>query len=345
MSNEMKVGIFFVVGMVILGVLTLYAGGFEDWLKNRYALRAYFNRVDGLQKDDIVTLAGVEVGKVKKIGLFDHRVEVVMLVDGDVVVREDSKARVESESLIGGKYLGITVGSLDARPLEDGEVIQTEEAADVTQTLQEVAEVATDLRTLVRNFNENQENLASQIDGILGENRENIRTSFETLSRIVTENEEGIKESIDALRKAGPQLSEAVESVNKIAKKIESGEGTIGKLVQDDTLYEDMRELSGSLQEASSTVTRILGDNEEDIRETIAALREATPKLKETMERIDTITMKIEKGEGTIGKLVQDDTLYKEATRLFKESRHAAEDVREQVPIITFTSVLFSAFQ
>ena len=51
MSKEMKVGIFFVVGMIILGVLTLYAGSFDDWLMERYSIRAYFDKVDGLEED------------------------------------------------------------------------------------------------------------------------------------------------------------------------------------------------------------------------------------------------------------------------------------------------------
>lgn len=345
MSREMKVGIFFVLGMVILGGLTFYAGGFEDWLKNRYTVRAFFDKVDGLDEEDGVTLAGVEVGKVKGMKVSDSRVEVTLLIDGDAVLREDSVARIESESLLGGKYVGVSVGSPETRRLKEGDTVQTEEAADITKMLQSVADVAGDLRTMVRSFNANQDKLVSQIEDILGENRENIRTSFESLSRIVTENEDDIRKTIVALRDAGPQLKEAMESVNAIAKKIERGEGTIGKLVQDDTLYTDMKELSSSLHEASSTVTRIMGDNEEDIRTIVASLSEATPKLEQTMDRIDKIAQKIENGEGTIGKLVQDDTLYKEATRMFKEAGHAAEDVREQVPIITFTSVIFAAFQ
>jgi phospholipid/cholesterol/gamma-HCH transport system substrate-binding protein len=211
--------------------------------------------------------------------------------------------------------------------------------------LQNVAEVAEDLRTLVGNFNVNQEKISEQITGILGENRENVRASFEALSRIMTENEEGIRETVIALQEAGPELMLAMENLNKIMEKIEGGEGTIGKLVQDDTIYEDMKELSASLKEASGTMTRILGDNEEDIRTIVASLSEAAPKLEESMRRIDVITKKIEDGEGTVGKLVNDDELYKEATRMLKEARHAAEDVREQVPIITFTSVIFGAFQ
>lgn len=345
MSKEMKVGLFFVVGMIILGILTFYAGDFEDWLDDRYTLNAYFVRVDGLDIDNAVTLSGVEVGKVKGMKIVDGRVKVALLLRKDVIVPEDSVARLESESLLGGKYVGIRMGSPSMPALSDGADIRTEEAADIARMVQDLADVAQDVRTMVNSFNENQQTVSAQIEGILGENRENIRVTFEALNRIVVENEEGVREIVASLREAGPQLLMAMDSLNSITEKIQSGEGTIGKLVQDDSLYNDVRELSTELKEASTTLTRILGDNEDDIREIVASLKEAAPKLEQTMARIDNIAQKIEAGEGTLGKLVQDETLYKETTRMVKEARHAAEDVRDQVPIITFTSVLFGAFQ
>lgn len=345
MSKELKVGLFFIVGMVILGVLMFYSGSFDDWLQKRYTLLARFDRVDGLQNDDPVTLAGVKIGKVKGMHVRENQVEVSLLIDGDAVIRKDAIARIETQSLLGGKYIGITLGSPDEPALHNGDNVQTREAADVAAIMQNVADLAQDIRVAVNNFNANQEKLASQIHDILGENRENIRQTFASLDRIVTGNEDAIRETIENLREAGPHLKEAMESIDVIAKKMENGEGTIGKLMQDDSLYYDMKSLSTSLRDASDTVTRVLGENEQDIRQTIASLREATPKMQATMDRIDRLTQKIENGEGTIGKLVQDETLYTEATRMFKESRHAAEDVREQVPVITFSSVLFGAFK
>ncbi|RJP24979.1 MAG: MCE family protein [Candidatus Abyssobacteria bacterium SURF_5] len=345
MKREMKVGLFFIIGMLILGILTFYSGSLSDWFQKKYTLYANFEKVDGLVENDPVTLAGVEIGEVKKMRIRGAQVEVALLINRDAIIRKDSTARIETESLLGGKYIGMTIGSPDAPILKDGDTVQTRQAADMTAILQNVADLAEDIRLAVNNFNKNQEKLASQIDDILGENRENIRETFASLNRIVTDNEEGIGETIENLRAAGPHLKEAMERVNEIARKMESGEGTLGKLVQDDSLYNDMRDLSAKLGEASDTVVRVLGDNEADMREAVASLREATPKMQATMERIDKISEKIEKGEGSLGKLIQDDALYDEATRMFKESRHAAEDLREQVPIITFTSVLFGAFQ
>jgi phospholipid/cholesterol/gamma-HCH transport system substrate-binding protein len=345
MSKELKVGLFFIIGMVILGILTFYAGGFEDWLKGRYVLNARFERVDGLDIEDPVTLSGVEVGKVKGFEIAGDRVNVALFVDKEAVVPKGSIARIESESPLGGKYIGIKMGPLDAPALVDGEELETEEAADLTKIMQDMADVAQEVRVMVGSFNENQERVLGEVGDILGENRENIRESFATLSRIVTENEEGITEIVESMREAGPELLIAMESVSEIAEKIRSGEGTIGRLVQDESLYDDMQALAGDLKEASSTLTRILGANEEDIRVIVASLKDAAPKLEATMTRIDNIAKKIEAGEGTIGKLVQDEELYDETTRMVKEARHAAEDVRDQVPIITFTSVLFGAFQ
>lgn len=345
MSREMKVGLFFVIGMVILGALTFYAGGFEDWLKDGYTINARFDRVDGLDLEDVVTLSGVEVGKVKEIEIADGRVRVALLLDKDAVVREGSIARIESESPLGGKYVGIKMGPVSMPALGDGAEVETEEAADLTKIMQDMADAAHEVRVMVGSFNDNQERVLGQFGDILGENRENIRTSVETLARIVTDNEEGIGDIVSSLREAGPQLLMAMDSLNEIAEKINKGEGTIGKLVQDEGLYDDMQALSADLREASSTLTRILGDNEADIREIVASLKEAAPKLEQTMTRIDNIARKIEAGEGTLGKLVQDEELYDETTRMVKEARHAAEDVRDQVPIITFTSVLFGAFQ
>ena len=345
MSKEMKVGLFFVIGMIILGVLTFYAGGFEDWLRGGYTLDARFDRVDGLELEDVVTLSGVEVGKVKSLEIDDNRVKVALRLNKGVVVPAGSIARIESESPLGGKYVGIKIGPIEAPALGDGDEVETEEAADLTKIMQDMADVAQEIRVMVRSFNENQERVTGQIEEILGENRENIRLSIASLARITTENEEGIKDIVESLREAAPQMLMAMDSVNEIAEKINRGEGTIGKLVQDEGLYDDMRALSTDLREASSTLTRILGDNEADIRVVISSLKEAAPKLEQTMTRIDNIAKKIEAGEGTLGKLVQDEELYNETTRMVKEARHAAEDVRDQVPIITFTSVLFGAFQ
>ena len=107
------------------------------------------------------------------------------------------------------------------------------------------------------------------------------------------------------LEKALVDARRMVNNIDKVAQGINSGEGTLGVLMQDKTMAKD---------------------------------------LKATLANIRVVTSRLKKGEGTVGKLLADDTLYKEIRRVVKGMSDAIEDTREQVPISTFTSILFKAF-
>jgi phospholipid/cholesterol/gamma-HCH transport system substrate-binding protein len=100
-------------------------------------------------------------------------------------------------------------------------------------------------------------------------------------------------------------LSGVADDLKDITRKVRGGEGTLGKLIHDDTLYDDARDAVGELKE---------------------------------------IALKINNGEGTLGKLVNDDTLYVEAKKMIKDIRMGVDDIRETSPIVTFSSIFFGAF-
>ena len=100
-------------------------------------------------------------------------------------------------------------------------------------------------------------------------------------------------------------LVETTESARNIAKEIETGDGTIAKLIRDPSLYDDARDLMKSLNQMASN---------------------------------------LENGEGTIGKLMQDPELYNQAKELVEEVRSTVDDLRETSPISTLSSVFFGAF-
>ncbi len=122
-------------------------------------------------------------------------------------------------------------------------------------------------------------------------------------------------------------------SLRDVTGMLERGEGTLGALIHDDTLYANLAEVSTRLAEGKGMMGRLLSEDDalyDDIAAAAAALRE--------------VTEKINAGEGTIGKLVGDDELYEEAKLLLHEIRAAIDDFRETAPITTFTSIFFGAF-
>jgi phospholipid/cholesterol/gamma-HCH transport system substrate-binding protein len=93
--------------------------------------------------------------------------------------------------------------------------------------------------------------------------------------------------------------------IRSISGKIDSGEGTLGKLIADDQVYEDLRASLAGIHE---------------------------------------IANKINSGEGTLGKLVTDDQVYVEAQKLLEDLRAAIDDMRETSPVTTFSTIFFGAF-
>ncbi len=134
-------------------------------------------------------------------------------------------------------------------------------------------------------------------------------------------------------------LGEAVKGLQAMITAVSEGQGTLGKLLQDDTLYEnmvvvgeDLKNVSQRIQQGEGTLGKILYDES------------LSDDLEATMASIRSISAAIDEGEGTLGKLVRDAKLYDETTLMVEDMRAAVDDLREASPITSFGSVLFGAF-
>jgi len=331
-STEKKVGLFIAGGFVLLGVLTILVEDFR-LIPNTYELIAYFPSVEGLQKSDPVTLGGVEVGKVAAMRVAEGQIELRLLIENDVVVREDSVASIRMTSLFGGKNVALTIGSDTAAPLDDGDTVETGPGIGLESIMEQADEAIADIRNLINSFNENQDKVLDKIHTMLDKNEEDIN---ETVL--------AFRDAAQTIQDTGPKLDKLIDSANAIVQRVEAGEGTVGKLLASEELYDDAREFVASLKDAGAAAERLFSDNEPDLREAIASLREAGISLNDTLDRVSRIAKKIDEGEGTLGKMVNDPELYDDARRALDRVNEAAEGVREQTPMTGFLSVLFSAF-
>jgi phospholipid/cholesterol/gamma-HCH transport system substrate-binding protein len=166
-----------------------------------------------------------------------------------------------------------------------------------------------------------------------------------------------------------------MRQINEITARLERGDGTLGKLLTEETVFEDIKRLSANLSEISErlahgqgTLARLMSDDDtvyKDVQEITANLREVSERLKngqgtlgkllseddtfyrdlsESAAALRDISQTISRGEGSMGKLVKDEELYNEARLLMKDLRAMIDDFRETSPITTFTSVFFGAF-
>ena len=267
MSSEAKVGIFVVIGILILTYMSTKVGGLSFKRAKGYDVNVYFDSATGLAKDVQVEIAGVEVGRVRKISLENGKALVVLRINSDVRLTKDAKAIIRTKGILGDKYVELIQGSPSAPPLKEGDrIVKTVPTTDMDSLLITLEEVA-------KNINRLTNSLANVVGGEKGEASlnsiiENIKEMVATLNKTVQENSDDVRSIISNVRKASEKMEALIAGINDITSKINQGRGTIGKLV-----------------------------NEE---ETVNNLNEALLSLK-------MITDKINRGEGSIGKLIHED--------------------------------------
>lgn len=200
---------------------------------------------------------------------------------------------------------------------------------------------------------------------------------------LMAEAASAVHEIRQALNQGGilTNLEQAVASVKDISAKINRGEGTIGKLVNEDGIYnefqgvaKDIRGVTAKVQEIADKIGRGEGTlgkliSDDSLYTNVAAvainLREISDRVNKgegtlgklmskddqlyqdlatTAKSLKEITGKIEKGQGMLGKLVNDESLYNEIKAAIGEVRATVDDYRETSPVVSFTSLLIGAF-
>jgi phospholipid/cholesterol/gamma-HCH transport system substrate-binding protein len=130
---EIAVGIFLVAGFICFAYLSVKLGDVRIFGEKTYPLSARFHSVSGLKEGDVVEMAGVKIGTVKRINLDPEDYEAVVQLELGQMVRlqEDSIASIRTAGIIGSKYVDITPGGLEEIIQPGGEIFETESAINL----------------------------------------------------------------------------------------------------------------------------------------------------------------------------------------------------------------------
>ncbi len=360
LSTEKKVGIFFLLALVALGIMI---EAVEDWnpFEERLSYHTYFDSVVGIRAGDPVRMAGVDVGKVEQIRLEEGRVRVNFYVVSGTRVKTDSVARIRQTNLLGGQFLGLDFGSVPGELLPEGSALPSERGSNIDD--------------LITNIDRNQERVLGALGDLIAETREPLS---DTVSRI-----ESIAAKIDAGEGAlgkmvndphlYDELRAAVGSLGTVIARIEAGEGTMGRLFNDPALYDEalgtlanLQEITENVRAGEGTVGRLMTDDAlyaeavlalQELREIVARVNEGEGSLarllndgalydetREAMARIASIAAKIDDGQGTIGRLVNEDDLYRDARTTLHKVEKTVDGLSDSGPLSALGVVLGTLF-
>lgn len=132
---DLGVGVFVLIGLIALGWMSIKLGR-VDFLGNRgYVVSADFPTVGGLKAGSTIEIAGVEVGRVDRILLQDYQARVVMVIQPQVKLQEDSIASIKTKGLIGERYVRISPGGSDKLIQPNGRIREVEPPVDIEELL------------------------------------------------------------------------------------------------------------------------------------------------------------------------------------------------------------------
>ncbi len=131
-TTQFIVGLFGVIGIAALAVLSLRLGRLPLFASPSYTIYANFDNVSGLKDGDAVQIAGVKVGKVLAIGLKGERAQVAMSVNNGTQIDDEAIAAIKTSGIIGDKYVSISPGAGE-KILKYGDTIRQTESAFVLE--------------------------------------------------------------------------------------------------------------------------------------------------------------------------------------------------------------------
>jgi len=370
---EMWVGVFVVIGIVLLVLMTLKIEKFQIGKDRGYLFNIYFDTAAGLDRNSPVKVSGVNLGNVERIALEKGKAKVIFRLPSDIVLYKDAKAYIKSEGFLGERYIEISPGTAGSPRLEPNEVIaQGEPPVDMEQVLSKVGGIREDIKDVtkpladvlkavdakkVEGMIDNLNKFSGQLTGIAKDSKETIQKAKEAFSRMEdigdkVKKGEGTLGKLITDETIYQDAKKTVDTLKNVSGKIERGEGTLGKVINDDSLYQEakkaletIKNVSEKIERGEGTLGKLMNDESlyQDVKDTVQSAKETMQSANEAFQSVKGIAEKVEKGEGTLGKLVQDDTLMKEAEKTLKKVQKSAEGIQEQTPI-TVLGTIFGIF-
>lgn len=334
--SQLKVGVLAIAALAILAVLIFLLTGSRGIFRREATVYMYVEDAAGTATAAPVRLHGFLVGSVEGIQLSGEQdpkraVRIDLSVEKRYLdnIPEDSIATITAASLLGDKFINITMGK-SPEHVRDGGELRTLPPQDIPELMAQSAVLLQTLQTIVRRVDTllagvekgegnigkllRDEELYQRLSGMAAEGEHlltDIRRGKGTLSRLIYD---------DTLYQ---EVRAPIRRIDTMLAELQAGRGTAGRLLRDPVLYDEaqrslveLRKLISGLGAGQGTAGKLLKDEELYTRINVLVTR-----VDATLERINS-------GQGTLGQLMVNPQLYDSLSGTMREFQTLARDIR-----------------
>lgn len=300
-KREISIGLVFIVALALFIWGFNYLKGF-NLLKDQRMLYAVYDRVSGLSRANPVLINGLKVGQVSDIYFnpdFSGDIIVEITIESQIPIPKNSIALIYSSDLMGSKAINLQLGN-DTAFVMNGDTLATNVEASLKEAVNQQ----------IQPLKAKAEELILSIDSVVTVIKEIFN---EKAKQNLTRSLASIEETFRNLESASHNLDQMVAAektrLGEIMQNLETITGTISENKENiDNILTNFSALSDSLARAEipqtfSNINRVVGDVAE-------------------------IADKINRGEGTIGMLINDDKLYRDLQKSADQLQLLMEDIR-----------------
>jgi phospholipid/cholesterol/gamma-HCH transport system substrate-binding protein len=302
----LKISREFKVGFVFVAAAAIFIWGFNllkgtDILSNKRFLYAVYDRVDGLEKDNKVLINGLNIGKVNRLDFIQgtSSILVELYIQNDVEIPKNSIALIKGTDLLGTKAIEIIFGDSPENAKNYDTIPAQLEQSLMSQVNEQVEPLKRKALALISSIDSTMTDIQSVFD-------ENTRNNLESM-----------------IEKIKNTLSNAEDATSKIDNILTEGQPRIK------TVMSNLESISSNLKENNENITTIL-TNFAALSDSLgsAEIPETMRKANAAMKNLKSITDKINNGEGSLGQLMTNDSLYIELENSTEALRKLLEDIQ-----------------
>lgn len=281
MNNKVKLGIFVLIGLTSIVVSILAVGSFS--MGKKYKVYVLFDNASGLTKKAKVKIAGVDIGVLQKVDLQETQARLCLVIDDNIALYQNATASIVSMGIIGTKYIEVHPGNSSLPKIKDGDSIAKSQAASIEESLGKIVDkINTALDSISKDGKNGDmiDNLASSIRDLksvihnIAEQNAKITSVIENINKFSIDLADITAQNKHDIRDAVVSIKEVADKLDRIMTKINEGEGTLAKLLNDE-------EMGGELKETVATA-----------KEAVASAKDAIDGLKETLGGANKLQLK-----------------------------------------------------